>query len=145
MSGTTVVIDPRPLRREVLPPRPSPIAERPLQPARNSATPRAPKPPPQVILQLVGEHYQVGLRALKAPGRRRHLSDARFMAMHLLRRLTRLSYAEIGRVLGRRHHTTIVHGVRRFSERAAADLTLAALAANLEQIARRRLHHAHGQ
>lgn len=37
---------------------------------------------------------------------------ARHIAMYLLRNLTPLSYPQIGRLLGGRHHTTVMHGVR---------------------------------
>lgn len=42
---------------------------------------------------------------------------ARQVAMHLMRRLTDLSYPQIGHLLGGRHHSTVIHGCRRVAER----------------------------
>jgi chromosomal replication initiator protein len=54
--------------------------------------------------------------------------------VHFARRQTVLSYAEIGRALGGRDHTTIMHADRRLTERLNADATLAQSVAELERL-----------
>lgn len=44
--------------------------------------------------------------------RQKNIVHWRHIAMETVRRHTRLSYPEIGRRLGNRHHSTVIHGVR---------------------------------
>lgn len=50
-----------------------------------------------------------------------HLSTARYAAYWLAKKLTALSVATIGRVIGQRDHTTILYGLQRAEELRAAD------------------------
>jgi chromosomal replication initiation ATPase DnaA len=82
---------------------------------------------PQRILSAVADAFAVTPEALLSPWRVASVAEARHAAAWLLRRLTRLSYPEIGRLLGR-HHATVMAGERAFAakrERAAERLTRA--------------------
>lgn len=48
-----------------------------------------------------------------------HLVRARQEAMWHLREHTKLSYPQIAYILGKRDHTTIIHGIKRHAERMA--------------------------
>ena len=62
--------------------------------------------------------------------------------MYLARRLTSLSYADIGRGLGHRDHTTIMHAERRLTERLAHDPVTQQAVQGLSQAALGTIHAA---
>ena len=66
---------------------------------------------PQMILDAVSASYGFSVEALCGPSRTRPLVTARQVAMYLTRELTDYSYPAIGRVFGKRDHTTVIHAV----------------------------------
>jgi chromosomal replication initiator protein len=69
--------------------------------------------------------------------------DARHVAMWLARRMTPLSLPAIGRLFGRRDHTTVLHAVRRIDQRMARDPHFADVVRGLaEQLSERTGDHA---
>ena len=62
------------------------------------------------IQRIVAEHYNISVQALLSRRRTRTLVLPRQIAMALTRRLTPLSYPEIGDHFGGRDHTTVMHG-----------------------------------
>ncbi len=66
---------------------------------------------PQTILEAVSASYGFSVEALIGPSRTRPLVTARQVAMYLTRDLTDYSYPAIGRVFGKRDHTTVIHAV----------------------------------
>jgi chromosomal replication initiator protein len=73
------------------------------------------------IIAVTARYFGVTQAALTGPSRRTSLVLARNIVVHLARRRTELSYAEIGRVLGGRDHTTIMHADRRLSKRLSQE------------------------
>lgn len=73
------------------------------------------------IIAVTARFFSITQAALIGPSRRTSLVEARNIAVYLARRLTSLSYADIGRGLGHRDHTTIMHAERRLTERLAHD------------------------
>lgn len=71
---------------------------------------------PAKIRQAVCEFYRVKESDLDSEKRQRNISDARQMAMYLMREMTDLSLPEIGKVFGGRHHTTVLHACSRIEE-----------------------------
>lgn len=67
----------------------------------------------ETILTVVAEVHGVTVTALKSERRVRVLTRARQEAMWLARDLTLHSSGTIGRVIGKRDHTTILHGIAR--------------------------------
>lgn len=65
---------------------------------------------------------------------RRHAPSvyARHIVMYLAKTLTQRSFPDIGRRLGKRDHTTILHGVRKISKRMQSDWTIAYDVAHVE-------------
>jgi chromosomal replication initiator protein len=59
------------------------------------------------IRDVVAQHYEVRADLLVSRSRQRHVVLARQVAMHLARRHTEHSLAEIGKFFGRRNHTTV--------------------------------------
>ncbi len=66
---------------------------------------------PQMILETTAASYGFSVEALCGPSRTRPLVTARQVAMYLTRELTDYSYPAIGRVFGKRDHTTVIHAV----------------------------------
>ncbi|RJL10294.1 chromosomal replication initiator protein DnaA [Paracoccus siganidrum] len=77
------------------------------------------------IQRKVAEHYNIRLADMMGPKRARTVARPRQIAMYLSKQLTSRSLPEIGRRFGGRDHTTIMHGVRKIEELAAADHALA--------------------
>jgi len=61
-----------------------------------------------MILQAVSELYNIPVEKIVSKRRLQYLVDARSMACFVMRHYTRLTYSEIGDLLGGRHHTTIM-------------------------------------
>jgi chromosomal replication initiation ATPase DnaA len=83
------------------------------------------------VLAATARHYGLSVESLVGAGRSRTVSQARSLAMHLARQLTKQSFAAIGRACGGRDHTTALHGSRVTAARIAADPILAADAATI--------------
>jgi chromosomal replication initiator protein len=66
---------------------------------------------PQMILDATAASYGFTVDAICGPSRTRPLVTARQVAMYLTRELTDYSYPAIGRVFGKRDHTTVIHAV----------------------------------
>jgi hypothetical protein len=65
------------------------------------------------IVRTVAAFYNISPAELVSPRREQKLVDARHVAMHLARVLTSRSLPDIGRRMGDRDHTTILHGIRK--------------------------------
>lgn len=76
---------------------------------------------PRAIIAAVSKQFQIPLKDLRGPGRRQAINEARGVAMHLLREVRKLTYAEIGALFGDRDHTTVMHACQKTSERLASD------------------------
>lgn len=72
-----------------------------------------------IIQRVAGEH---GIRPqdIKGQDRRRSIAWPRQRAMFELH-ATGLSLGTIGRILGHRHHTTVLHGLRAHQRRVGAE------------------------
>jgi chromosomal replication initiator protein len=73
------------------------------------------------ILGVTARFFGLTQAAITSKSRRTSLVQARNIVVHLARRMTDLSYTEIGRALGGRDHTTIMHADRRLAECLATD------------------------
>ena len=78
-----------------------------------TSTPRASVPMPSVILDAVAQVTNIPVDAITSKRREKQVAYARHLTMYLLRDLAHQSYAQIGRLLGGRDHTTVLHGFRR--------------------------------
>jgi chromosomal replication initiator protein len=73
------------------------------------------------IVAVVARYFGVTQAALRGPARRKSLVFARSVAVYLIRTLTKASYSQIGRELGRRDHSTIMHAMESIQLAIAAD------------------------
>ncbi len=73
------------------------------------------------IIAVVARYFGLTQAALKGPARRKNLVFARGMVVYLLRTLTSTSYVQIGRALGNRDHTTIMHAMNSIQASLSSD------------------------
>jgi chromosomal replication initiator protein len=64
---------------------------------------------PPMILDAVAKHFGVTLDELRGKARHKEIVTPRHLAMYLLREDARLSYPQIGALLGGRDHSSVVH------------------------------------
>lgn len=77
------------------------------------------------IQKKVSAYYQVRPQDLRSPKRARQFSHPRQICMYLCKRMTKLSFPEIGKQFGDRNHTTVMHAVRTIDEKQMLDSELA--------------------
>ena len=73
------------------------------------------------IQKTVAEHFTLKQADLLSERRTRSVARPRQIAMYLCKQHTTRSYPDIGRRFGGRHHTTVLHGVRKIEELMAQD------------------------
>jgi len=71
---------------------------------------------PSEILKTVASHYGLRVSDLKAKTNAKPIAFPRQVAMYLCRRLTGLSYPEIGRLFNDKHHSTVMHSVEKIEK-----------------------------
>jgi chromosomal replication initiator protein len=71
---------------------------------------------PAEILKTVASHYGLRVSDLKAKTNAKPISFPRQVAMYLCRKLTGLSYPEIGRLFNDKHHSTVMHSVEKIEK-----------------------------
>jgi chromosomal replication initiator protein len=75
------------------------------------------------VISLVCQHAGLTAGDLKGKSREQAVTDARGLAMYLVRQVSGTSYAEIGRFFGGRDHTTVLHACRKLAALIARDET----------------------
>lgn len=73
------------------------------------------------IIEAVCEFYKLTHMELVSHRRTQNLTYARQVAMYLARELTPKSYPEIGRMLGNRDHSTVIHGAKKIARLTEID------------------------
>ena len=73
---------------------------------------------------MAARYYSMPLRQLRSSSRKAPVVLARAVTIYLARQLTPLSYDEIGRYLGGRDHTTVMHNYNRINKRMPTDRAL---------------------
>lgn len=77
-----------------------------------------------LVLSTVAKYFDVSIEDMQSKSRTRTLTNARQVAMYLLRELTEMSLPRIGNDLGGRDHTTVMHAVRKVSAQMAERQTI---------------------
>ena len=68
---------------------------------------------PELILDTVAKHYNLKIADLKSEKRTNDIAYPRQVAMYIMKELTDLSQTAIGKILGDKHYTTVIHGIRK--------------------------------
>lgn len=93
-----------------LPVQRPPAPPTPLNPPRTGPVPNWLR-----IALEVSEKHGVSLDDMKSVNRAKRLVAARYEAFYRIRTETTLSYPQIGRRFGGRDHTTVLHGVQKYT------------------------------
>jgi chromosomal replication initiator protein len=85
------------------------------------------------ILDATAVEFGVDRRQMLDRDRRPQVAAARHVAMYLARELTDHSLPEIGRGIGDRNHTTVLHAVNRISLALGQDVAIRQAVDNLRK------------
>ena len=75
----------------------------------------------EMIQKYVADHYSLKISELKAKNNSKSVAVPRQIAMYLTKSLTGASLPEIGKEFGGKHHSTVIHSVRKIDERRKQD------------------------
>ena len=79
---------------------------------------------PELIIDVVSEHFNVPISDLKSGKRNAEIATARQIAMYLCRKMTDTPLKTIGLLLGGRDHSTVNHGVDKIANDVENNETL---------------------
>ncbi|CUH91576.1 chromosomal replication initiator protein DnaA [Herbinix luporum] len=79
---------------------------------------------PDLIVDIVAEHFNISPADIYSKDKSRAISYPRQIVMYLCRRLTELSVTEIGKALGNRDHSTVIHGCDKISKDIQKDTSI---------------------
>lgn len=74
------------------------------------------------IQKTVAEHFQLKVSELKSSKRLKNLVFPRQISMYICRKMTDLSYPEIGSKFGGKDHSTIIHAIKKIDKKIEEDL-----------------------
>jgi chromosomal replication initiator protein len=80
------------------------------------------KKDPLRVIDSVCDYYQVGKRSLLGDSRARPIARPRQILMYLLRTDLGIPLEEVGRLVGGRDHTTVMHAVEKITQLAVTDV-----------------------
>ena len=79
---------------------------------------------PELILDIVAEHFGISIADLKSNKRNAEISNPRQIAMYLVRTMTDTPFKTVGIILGGKDHSTIKHGVDKITSDLKKDEVL---------------------
>ena len=65
---------------------------------------------PQLIMDVVAEHYNISVSDIISKKKNKEIANPRQICMYLSRKYTDYSLQNIGKIMGNRDHTTVIHG-----------------------------------
>jgi len=88
---------------------------------------------PRVIIKAVATRYNVTPESIKGKRRTNNVVVPRQISMYLIRTLTGIPLAEIGRYFGNRDHTTVLYACDRVKDMSDTDVEVARAVQDLEE------------
>ncbi len=73
------------------------------------------------IIKFVARHYGLKVSEIKSRNNSKHIAFPRQVAMFLCKKLTRLSYPDIGKNFNNKHHSTVMYSVKQIEEQRSKD------------------------
>lgn len=70
----------------------------------------------ELIIETVAEHYHISPDDIKSSKRNKEIAYPRQICMYLCRKMTADSLQAVGNSLGKKDHTTIIHGEKKISD-----------------------------
>ncbi len=68
------------------------------------------------IIKFVARHYGLKVGEIKSRNNSKHIAFPRQVAMYLCKKLTKLSYPDIGRQFNDKHHSTVMYSVEKIEQ-----------------------------
>lgn len=90
------------------------------------------QPPVKRIIEVVARHYGVSSIDIVSERRTADVVFPRQMVMYLARKITAMSMPQIGNAIGKRDHTTVLHGAKKIKKYLAKYDELEAVIEKLE-------------
>ncbi len=84
----------------------------------------------EIIQKFVADYYNLRMMDLKARDNSKSVAMPRQIAMYLCKQLTHASLPEIGRSFGGKHHSTVIHSIRKVEDLRRKDPDFNKLIAN---------------
>ena len=75
----------------------------------------------EIIQKFVADYYNLKLVDLKSRNNSKSIAMPRQIAMYLCKTLTHASLPEIGRSFGGKHHSTVIHSIKKVEEMRKTD------------------------
>lgn len=75
------------------------------------------------ISAAVCQHYGVKQKELATKSRKQTMVQARQLAMYLIHKYTETTYSQIGRIFGKRDHSTVLYACNQVARRISVDKT----------------------
>ena len=79
---------------------------------------------PEQTIDAVCKYYQIGKRLILGESRARQIARPRQMLMYLLRTRLGIAYEEVGRLVGGRDHSTVMHAVNKITQLATSNVQI---------------------
>ncbi len=79
---------------------------------------------PSEVIKHVARHYGLKVSEIKTKSNSKQITFPRQVAMYLCKRLTDLSYPEIGKQFNDKHHSTVIYSVEKIEKLRAEDADL---------------------
>jgi len=73
------------------------------------------------IQKVVSDYFQMDVETLRSKTRKRHIVQARQIAMYFSKKLTKASLASIGSQIGKRDHSTVLHACKTVDNLSSTD------------------------
>ncbi len=86
------------------------------------------------VQRVVANHFSLSPTDLRARSNSRRIAEPRQIAMYLARVLTTHSLPQIGKAFGGKHHTTVLHSVRKIEHLSKQDPRMKALLKRLQEL-----------
>ncbi len=84
----------------------------------------------ETIQRFVSDYYQMKIAELKSRNNAKSVAMPRQIAMYLCKNLTNASLPEIGRSFGGKHHSTVIHSIKKVEELRKRDADFNSLIGN---------------
>ena len=73
------------------------------------------------IQKIVSDYFQMDIETLQSKTRKRHIVQARQLAMFFAKKFTKASLASIGSQIGKRDHATVLHACKTVDNLSSTD------------------------
>lgn len=72
-------------------------------------------------MEAVCNHYKVTVAAVNSKSRKREYVEARQVAMFMAQKLIKMPASRVGKLIGNRDHSTVIHSCAKVEERLKID------------------------